>query len=191
MKTLMKTLKMNLKILVVLSFHIGKFIILNQQLHAQCCEKPKSQLGIGGFYNFQTESNALEIRYKKFITKQLAVTPRLSYYSPGNKIHELYTGADLNYHLNTRRKLQPYIFAGGYYNNWINYEESGAALNKKNNLAAEMGLGIVYNKGCRLKPYAEWRYDTHWKEGSVGAGLFLSFSKCPRKKGYHKCPSFK
>lgn len=164
--------------------------LFTTNLSAQWTRIPKSLLGLGVFHNFQTESQGIDIRYKKFISPALAVTPRFSYFFPGNPINEYYAGLDVNYHLNDRRKFQPYIFAGGYYNNWINYEQYGAPVRKKNNLVAELGCGVVFNIGCRIKPYVEWRYDTKWKEGSLGAGLFISFAKCPGRGLASKCPAY-
>jgi len=151
---------------------------------------PKSKIGIGTFYNFQTESQAIELRFKKNLTKNIAVTPRISYFFPGNKIHEYYAGLDASYQMNIKRKVQPYIFAGAYYNNWINYEQYGASIRKKNNVPVEVGCGVEFNLWCRIKPYLEWRYDTKWKEGSLGAGLFISFGKCPGRGLASKCPAY-
>lgn len=165
-------------------------IIQGFLLSAQYNPKQKPLIGAGGFYNFQTESNAGEVRFKMPLYRNVFITPRFSYYAPGNKIHEYYAGADMNWHLNTRRRIQPYLLAGAYYNNWINYEEMGASILKKNNISPEAGAGIVFNISCRLKPYLEYRYDVRWREGSIGAGLFLSFSKCPKSNRHQKCPAY-
>jgi hypothetical protein len=158
--------------------------------YAQWARIPKSLIGIGVVHNFQTESQGIDIRFKKFIAPDIAVTPRFSYFFPGNPINEYYAGLDVNYQLNKYRKFQPYFLVGGFYNNWINYEQYGAPLRKKNNLVADLGCGAVFNIGCRLKPYVEWRYNTKWKEGSLGAGLFISFAKCPGRGLASKCPAY-
>jgi hypothetical protein len=165
-------------------------MIITASLSAQYNPRQKPLLGAGGFYNFQTESSAAEVRFKIPLYRNVFITPRFSYYTPGNKIHEYYAGADMNWHLNSGRKIQPYLLAGAYYNNWINYEQQGASVLKKNNISPEAGCGIVFNIGCRLKPYLEYRYDIRWREGSIGAGLFLSFSKCPKSNRHQKCPAY-
>ncbi len=164
-------------------------ILMVSQTHAQYFVKPKPMIGVGAFYNFQTESTALDVRFKMPLNKNFGVTPRFSYYFPGNRIHEYYAGFDLNYLMMPRRKVQPYLLAGVYYNNWINFEQYGAAVRKKNNVVVEGGCGLLFNLSCRLKPYLEWRYDTKWREGSLGVGLFLSFGKCGGS-GNGKCPAY-
>lgn len=167
------------------------FILLSTfHVSAQWGENEKIMIGAGGFYNFQTESKASEIRVKIPIINSLYLTPRFSYYPPGNKINEYYAGADINWHFLTGRKIKPYLLAGGYYNNWINSAEYLGNNRKKNNIAPEAGCGIVFNIGCRLKPYVEYRYDVRWREGSLGAGLFFNFGKCPKNSRHTKCPAY-
>jgi hypothetical protein len=182
-------MKMNRRILnLAVIFTLMAISLPGIILQAQWQETPRSMIGIGAFHNFQTESQALELRYRKHFSPNLSVVPRFSYYFPGNKIHEYYAGVDLNYTVNVRRKVQPYLLAGAYYNNWINHEQYGASAKKKNNFVVEGGCGLLFNIGCRFKPYLEWRYDTKWKEGSLGAGIFISFAKCRRGNG--KCPAY-
>ncbi len=183
---------MNSSVLKFVCLHVMLMILcqFTNNVFAQWTRIPKSQMGVGGFHNFQTESQAIEVRYKQFITPVISVTPRFSYYLPGNPIIEYYAGIDMNYHFNMNRKLQPYVFAGGYYNRWINFEQYGVSVKKKNNLLAELGCGMVLNIGCRLKPYVEWRYNTQWKEGSIGAGFLISFAKCPGRGLASKCPAY-
>jgi hypothetical protein len=171
-------------------FMILTFALFALQASAQYKVKVKPMIGIGGYHNFQTESNASEVRMRFHMSGNLYAVPRFSYYFPGNKIHEYYAGADLHYHLSKRGKLQPYLLGGLYFNNWINHEQYGAPTRQKFNIAPEAGCGILFNVGCRIKPYIEYRYDIRWREASLGAGLYLSFGKCPKKNKFSKCAAY-
>ena len=184
MKTKFQTKCVQYCLLIILSS------LCSIQAKAQYKMKSKPMIGHGGFHNFQTESNASEVRMRFHMSGNLYAVPRFSYYFPGNKIHEYYAGADLHYHLSKRGKLQPYLLGGAYFNNWINHEQYGAPTRKKFNIAPEAGCGILFNIGCRIKPYIEYRYDIRWREASLGAGLYLSFGKCPKKNKFSKCPAY-
>lgn len=151
----------------------------------------KTLFGIGGLYNFQTEGIAFDGRAKIPIFKKLFISPRLSYFPSFNNVHELYAGTDLGIDLPAFRNATPYIFAGGYYNDWFNSAEFHNSVAKKNNLVYEAGVGIVLSFKC-FYPYAEYRYDAKWKEGSLGVGLMLKFGECfySKKNQVKKCPGF-
>jgi len=168
------------------------FLLLFISIYAFSQKKDKTVLfGVGAAYNFQTEGFAPELRAKIPVYRKLFLSPRLSYFPGFNQIHELYAGADLGYHLFQYRKLKPYIFAGAYYNNWINSSEFDSNKAKQNNLAPEAGAGILFHFHC-FNPFIEGRYDAKWKEGSVVLGLFLKFGECFKGKGsiVKNCPNF-
>jgi len=148
--------------------------------------------GIGCSYNFQTEGYAAELKARIPIKYKLFVTPRISYFVPINKIHEIYLGADISYNMFHFRNLSQYIFAGAYYNNWLNSSEFKSKKAKSNNIAPEVGAGIVLNFRC-FYPYIEGRYDAKWQEGSFVLGVMLQFGECftTKKKVEKKCSEFK
>lgn len=145
-------------------------------------------LGLGLVYNFQTESWGTDARFKIPLTEKLSLVPRFSYYLPSNKISEYYIGTDINYYISTANFFDLYILAGGYYNNWINNEQYSYGIGKKNNVVPECGGGAIFNTGCRVKWYIEYRYDIKWKEGAVGTGFLFTFQRC---KSIQRCPAYK
>ena len=173
-------------IVLFLLFH---FIKLNS--FSQSAGKPLI-IGIGGLFNFQTEGKAVDARVMLPLAEGFYFTPRASYFPSSNKIHEYYAGADIDYYLLLLRKVTPYVYLGGYYDNWINYTEFHNKLAKKNNMVPEGGAGLIFNFGC-INPYLEYRYDGKWKEGSLGAGLMITLgggcfsSKTPSSE---RCPHF-
>jgi len=153
-------------------------------------EKEKTLFGLGTVYDFQTNGASLDLRVKIPVYKNTYITPRLSYFPAGNNIHEYYLGADADYHFYQYKKIKPYAYLGGFYDNWINYKDFSSNKVKKNNFVFEGGTGVVFDLGC-LNPYIEYRYDTKWKEGSLGAGVFFKFCKCFKKKREKiRCPAF-
>lgn len=174
-----------------ISFIIFLLIFITVTTFAQKKQdKEKTMFGLGTDYNFQTNGISIDLRAKIPVYKNTYVTPRLTYFPGANNIHEYYFGADLNYHPIQYKKLKPYVYLGGYYDRWINAEDFISNKAKKNNFVFEGGTGIVFDLGC-LNPYLEYRYDTKWKEGTLGLGVFFKFCKCftPKKKKI-RCPAF-
>ena len=158
--------------------------------YAQKKQKEKTMFGLGAFYNFQTEGVAIDLRARIPVYKNTYVVPRLSYFPGINNIHEFYLGADVNYQFLKYKKLRPYALLGGFYDNWINSSDFISSKAKKNNFVLEGGAGVMFNLGC-LNPFIEYRYDTKWKEGSLGAGVYFKFGECFGKKRQKiRCPAF-
>lgn len=172
--------------IIFLSF----FIITCTFLYAQ--KKDRAiYFGIGGVHDFQSEGTAIDLRGQVPIYKGLYLTPRFSYFPAFNNIQEYYFGADADYHFMKYQKLHPYIYLGGYYNNWINSSDFLNPRAKQNNGVLETGGGILFGFNC-LSTYIEYRYDTKWKEGSLGAGLLIHFGGCffAKKNKVKDCPHF-
>jgi hypothetical protein len=147
--------------------------------------------GIGAYYNFQNKGIAIDARAKIPVYNNIFISPRVSYYPPFNNIHELYLGADADYHFLKYKFLNPYAYIGGYYDDWFNSSDFLNKKAKKNTILLEGGLGIVFDVKC-IHPYIEYRYDTHWEEGSIGAGILFNF-KCLFNSTGRKiknCPNF-
>lgn len=165
-------------------------LILNTTAFSQTA-KSSFQITIGGLYNFQTEGKAGDIKLMFPLSNRLFFTPRLSYFPSSNLVHEIYSGADIDYYILISKKITPYIYIGGYYDDWFNSNEFKNKLAKENNFATEGGGGLIFNFGC-INPYIEYRYDAKWKEGSLGAGLMFRFCNCFNSKipEEQRCPHF-
>ena len=160
------------------TFLLFIFLIIFVDVKTQ--EKKQGTIyGLGGIFNFQTEGKGLDLRaIVPLLKNKIFITPRISYYIPSNKINEYYAGFDINYYPVAQYKnFYPYIFVGGYYNNWINSSDFSSKKAKQNNLVPEGGIGLIYGFGC-IDPFAEWRYDAHWKEGSIIVGILFHYNKC-------------
>ena len=151
--------------------------------------KEKTMFGIGAFYNFQTQGAALDLRARIPVYTNTYVVPRLSFFPGFNNIDEFYLGADANYQYYHYKKIKPYTLLGGFYDNWINAADFSSPRAKKNNFVFEAGTGVLFDLGC-LNPFIEYRYDTKWLEGSLGAGVYFKFCKCFTKKKKIKCPAY-
>lgn len=171
-------------------FFILIFISLGLIANAQS-RKGSALYGLGVLHNFQTNGTAIDLRAGFPIIGNLYVSPRFSYFPAFNDIHEFYAGTDLDFYLPLKRTLVPYVYAGGYYNNWINSSDYQNKISRKNNFVFEGGAGIILSFKC-FYPFLEYRYDTKWKEGSVGAGLLLRLGECVNMKsgGARNCPRF-
>ena len=147
--------------------------------------------GIGGTYNFQTEGKAAEARVMLPLSNSFFFSPRISYFPSFNKINEYYAGADIDYFINLNSVLYPYLYAGVYYDNWINNNEFNSAKATRNNVNPEGGVGLAFDLGC-INPYIEYRYDAKWKEGWLGAGLLIHFGSCfgSGRPSVNKCTHF-
>ena len=148
--------------------------------------------GIGGYYDFQNNGLAIDIRAKIPSYYNFYISPRISYYPSFNNVHEAYAGVDLDYHLLKYKFLNPYVFVGGYYDDWFNSSDFQNPKAKKNTIMPECGLGVVFDVKC-FHPYIEYRYNPHWEEGSIGVGVLFNF-KCMFNSSEHKvktsCPHF-
>ena len=152
----------------------------------------KVYYGFGGLYNFQTKGAAWDIRARIPVYKDIFISPRFSDFPVFNRIHEYYLGTDAGIKINKKHNVQPYAYVGGYYNNWMNsYDFYYNPKAQKNNFVFEGGAGIIFCVRC-FRPYIEYRYDTKWKEGSLGAGILFNWSCFRSKKASEKtCPKFK
>jgi len=150
-------------------------------------------LGITGLYNFQSGGIGGDARLLVPIGNSFFIIPRAAYYPSFNNTHEYYAGIEASKFLINYKGLNPYLFVGGYYNNWMNNEEFRQPNATKNNLTVEPGLGILLYKGC-LNPYIEGRYSSKWKEFTVGVGLLLHFGDCfgggGKSRSPWTCPAF-
>jgi len=161
-------------------------------IHSFGQKTEKVYYGLGALYNFQTNGVAVDLRARLPLYKNLFISPRLSYFPKFNNINEYYLGADLDYQFMKKHRLRPYIYAAGYYDNWINsYEFKHNPKAQKNNIVAEGGAGLIFCYKC-LHPYIEYRYDTKWKEGSLGAGILFNWGCCfkSKKASEKTCPKF-
>lgn len=154
-------------------------------------EKSSFQAAVGGLYDFQTKGKAGDVRLMFPLAEGFYFTPRLSYFPSSNLVHEIYSGADFDYYLLLSRKITPYVYLGGYYDDWFNSIEFRNKLAREDNLVYEGGGGLIFNFGC-INPYIEYRYDAKWNEGSLGAGLMIRFGSCFGSKipSNQRCPHF-
>jgi hypothetical protein len=162
---------------ILLVVFVCLYLASAAQVVGKKAKTPPTLYGLGGYYNFQNKGFAIDLRAKIPVFTNAYISPRISYYLPFNKIHEIYGGIDADYHFLKYKFLNPYAYLGFYYDNWINSSDYNNDKAKQNNFLPEGGLGIVFDlKKCWF-PYLEYRYDPHWKEGSVGAGILFNF-KC-------------
>lgn len=152
-----------------------------------------SDVGIAGLYNFQANGIGADVRLFMPIVSTLYFIPRFSYYPSSNKTTEMYAGFDLSKYITDFYGFNPYIFVGGYYNNWINNKDFYTVAATKHNFTIEPGIGILFYRGC-WNPFIETRYSTKWKEFTGAVGIILHFGDCFRSKcgpgGVNGCPSF-
>jgi len=168
---------------------LSALLLFPQLAFSQRKVKEKTLYGIGVFHNFQTEGIGIDLRAKIPVRPKLYALPHFTYFPAMNKIHEYYLGIDAHYHVLQYRKMQPYLLLGAYYDNWINHYDYANNKVKKNNFVVQGGAGVVFNMNC-LKPFIEYRYDTKWKEGLLGIGLYFSFGECFAKSRKSKCPAY-
>ncbi len=166
-------------------------IITGRELYSQSY-LGRLAIGAGGIYNFKTKGIAPDVRLLIPFSNRVYLTPHFSYFAKFNKVNEYYAGADLDIHMPVSNLLIPYIFAGAYYNKWINSSEFHNKLAEKENVVAEAGLGLLFNSGC-LNPFLEYRYNTKWEEGSLEFGIILRFGSCFRiskSRQRDLCPAY-
>lgn len=173
------------------------FSLFSTLLYSQEKEKTKENqnkatlYGIGVYDNFQNKGIAIDARAKIHLFNNFFISPCVSYYPPFNNIHEIYGGGDLDYNLPSYKFLTPYLYLGGYYDDWINSSDFQNPKAKRNSVLLEGGLGVIFNIKC-FHPYIEYRYDTDWKEGSIGIGILFNFKCMFNSEGrkIKKCPRF-
>lgn len=170
------------KISIVL---IGLFLLINQS-KAQIV----SDAAVAGIYNFQSNGIGVDGRLLISLYGTLFAVPRVSYFPSFNNTHEYYAGADIAKYFYLVNNVNIYIFAGGYYNNWVNHKDFYSTSATQHNFTIEPGAGLLWYKGC-INPFIEGRYSSKWKEYSVSVGILLHFGDCfgigcPERN----CPSF-
>jgi hypothetical protein len=164
------------------------FLLLGAlELNAQSDES--WSIGASAIYDFQSNGIGIGARAYFPLTERFAVSPQVAYFPPFNSIHELYAGASLQFAFLFFQEWHMYLLGSGYYNRWFNARDYSGTAAKPNNFAPEGGLGIMKTYGC-LKPFAEGRYDTKWKEFHVQLGILLSFGDCFIPSGRDRCPAY-
>lgn len=147
------------------------------------------QIGFGasGSYNFQTEGWGFGARAEGYVIKSLSVVLQGQYYPTFNQVHEVSGGLELHYAPFYHPIVRPYVLAGGSVNYWFNYNESNFKAAKPLNFIAEVGGGLVF-LDKQLRPFAEYRYNPFFLEGSVHVGL-MYFPKF-RSRNRTTCPAY-
>ncbi len=167
------------------------FVFLNS-VNAQ-----KIGIGLGGIYNFRTNSLGYDIRLHWQVTSRLAIVPQYNRFPAFNKVFEQYYGLDVDYTI-IPGAPQVYLLAGIEKNNWFNYAEFKNEYSKPEAITSEGGLGLRFSKGC-VKPYVELRYNFVWQEINARAGIIFFFGGCDggrkghmRRRGGGKasCPAY-
>jgi hypothetical protein len=153
-------------------------------LHFSCTGQ--SSVGIAGLYNLQTESIGVGARWEMRGDKRLQIVPQFSYFLPSNKVNEWTLGMALQYKVVKLSNFNVYGLAHLGYNNWINFQESKMKGAQKSNWNGELGAGVQLGK--RFKPFFEWRYNVHFQEAHVQAGILIRIKKGSAKK--EKCAAY-
>ncbi len=145
----------------------------------------KFGVGVSAIYNFQTEAVGVGARAEIGLLNRLSVAPQVMYFMPFNKVHELFGAVNLHYRVVYLGKFYSYLIAGGSANYWMNYAESPWKRAKPFSVIAEVGVGVAYGEK-QFRPFAEYRYNPVWLEGSIHVGLMYypdwmrgSRSSCP------------
>lgn len=157
---------------------------------AQIKQNESILFGPGVFYNFQTEGVSIDFRARVPVKSgKLYVVPHFTYFPTFNNINEYYLGIDANYNILRYRRIRGYLLTGAYYDNWLNYYNYSNNKVKQNNFVIQGGGGLIFERGC-LNPFIEYRYDTKWKEGLLGAGILISLRTCKANKRRVRCPAY-
>ncbi len=143
--------------------------------------------GVSGSYNFQTEGGGFGARAEGYVIRSLSVVLQGQYYPSFNKVHETGGGLELHYAPYYHPIVRFYILAGGSVNYWFNYTESNYKAAKPLNFIAEVGGGLVF-LDKQWRPFAEYRYNPIFLEGSVHAGL-MYFPKW-KSRNRENCPAY-
>jgi hypothetical protein len=167
----------------------GPVLLLSAILLGTLTATAQVQIGFGasGSYNFQTEGWGFGVRAEGYVIKSLSVVIQGQYYPSFNKVHEVGGGLELHYAPYYHPIVRPYILAGGSVTNWFNYTESNYKLAKPLNFIAEVGGGLVF-LDKQWRPFAEYRYNPIFLEGSVHVGL-MYFPKW-RSSNRENCPAY-
>lgn len=152
---------------------------LNGTLNAQA-------LGVSGLYNLQTESMGVGARLELRSDKRLQWVPQFSYFLPFNKVHEWTLGMSVQYGVVRVNKFNAYGLAHLGYNQWLNYQDSKMKGAQPQNWNGELGVGVQYGKS--FKPFLEWRYNVHFQEAHLQAGILFRVKKGSAKK--EKCAAY-
>ncbi|MGD0711175.1 MAG: hypothetical protein ABR968_08315 [Bacteroidales bacterium] len=182
------------KTILILSLFLVTCSITFAQKHKnKKLNEPKQATlwGFGAYYDFQNQGIAIDVRAKIPVYNKISISPRISFYPAFNNINEMYGGADVDYNFMKYKFLNPYVYIGGYYDDWINSSDFQNPKAKRNTVMPEGGLGVVFDVKC-LHPYIEYRYNPHWEEGSIGVGLLFNF-KCmfnSEERKIKSCPHF-
>jgi hypothetical protein len=142
--------------------------------------------GVGAIYDFQTNGIGFGARAYIPLTERIAVSPQFSWFPPFNTVHEYYVGLSGQYKFFSLTNWHFYALAALYYDRWQNAADFHGKIAKPNNIAEELGVGIMKTYAC-LKPFLEARYDFKWKEVNVQAGIMISFGDCFQP---HLCPAY-
>lgn len=164
------------------------FFFLSLHLNGQIFK----DYGFGGSasYNFPIKGSGLGVRSHLHFNDSWFISPQFNLYPGWNQIIEFYAGANINYNLTPTNKWGLYLSAGPYYNHWFNFISSSYSGAKLYNFSAELGGGIVKNKGC-WRPFIEYRANSKWWESNLRLGLLVYFGSCGKnKRNSQLCPAF-
>lgn len=162
-------------------FPVLLFVFIYKTSYSQ----DKFGVGVSAIYNFQTEAVGVGARAEIGLFNRFSVVPQAMYFMPFNKVHELFGAVNFHYRAFYLGKFYGYLIAGGSANYWMNYSESHWKKAKPFSVIAEVGGGMAYGDG-KFRPFAEYRYNPMWLEGSIHVGLMYypkwlsrSRSSCP------------
>ena len=167
---------------------ITLILIFITSVYVAVAQKTPISLGVAGGYNFQTQGFGIDIRATKPLTDNMRATLRYANFPSFNMVKETYLGMDLDYIIYEALKIDYYGFIGLNYDNWENAAESQSSKAKKNNFVVEGGIGAEI-KYKMFRPFAEWRYDTKWREGTVFIGVKFGLNAFAKKDKY-RCGHF-
>lgn len=177
---------MNFKILIVL-FGLISFVVKSQDLEVG--------VGLAPEYNFQTNSIAIQAKTMAYYDRY-GLNLKYSYYPSSisntsmlNNIQERCISLGFQYMLTYERKYHVYALADLVYNQWMNHSDQSAMFNVEDrNIYPQFGVGLMGTYGC-FRPYADFTYNTFWKEGSARLGVVWFPFNCTKPKD-RSCPTF-
>lgn len=110
----------------------------------------------------------------------VGIAPKFTYMPGLFNTVEWYAGGHLQYNIRPYKKTGVYAILGAYYNQHDQNADHRDA-SKNWSVLFEPGIGIQRNDGC-LRPFAEARYNSKWKEGNLHVGLLFMWGDCFPKK---------
>lgn len=110
----------------------------------------------------------------------VGLSPQFSYMPGLFSVKEWFAGGALQYNFTPYKKTGIYATLGAYYNQH-DQNEKHRDLEKDWSLSFEPGIGFQRNEGC-VRPFAEARYNTKWKEASAHVGFLFMYGDCFPKK---------